>query len=251
VASDAASIVSQAQGLEVGSLQQASSYLDSVTGFDPELSDRVPSILSSAAANVAAGFSGVMSFAASTLVGITVMVFTHFYLLRDGERLVEWVDSLGFVRHDEFSRFLKDNRAALWSVFEGHVLMALAMAVLVGTGMILAGIPNSFFWTFVMMILGLVPLVGTAAVWAPSVVYLAVSGRILPASLLLVYAGFVTTVGDNLLRPYLVGESKDMHPFYVLLGVIGGVALFGPVGLFVGPPVFSVAKTSLEAVSDN
>ena len=249
VASDAAAIVSQAQSFEVSSLDQVSQYLTGATGFDPELSDRVPGILSSAASSVAAGFSGIMSFAASTLVGITVMVFTQFYLLRDGQKLVKWFESLGLVRQDDLDRFLEYNKAALWSVFEGHVLMAFAMAILVGTGMILVGIPNSFFWTFVMMILGLVPLIGTAVIWVPSVLYLVFSQQLVPALLLLVYAGFVTTIGDNLLRPYLVGESDDMHPFYVLIGVIGGAAIFGPVGLFVGPPVFSVVKTSLEAVS--
>lgn len=113
----------------------------------------------------------------------------------------------------------------------------------------IAGIPNVVFWTFVMILLGVLPLIGAFLVWAPAAIYLVSIGRVEWGVLLIVY-GVVGTV-DNYVRPLVIDrQGAHLNPGIVLIGVFGGVFAIGFTGLFVGPIVLAVLTAMIVAFDE-
>jgi predicted PurR-regulated permease PerM len=128
--------------------------------------------------------------------------------------------------------------------------MAFAQGILAGIALFIAGIPNVFFWTFLMIILGFIPLIGSALVWFPAGIYLAVQGQLAMAAFVILYGVVVVGGSDNFLRPMLVDDSADIHPFFILIGLIGGIGLFGIAGIFLGPVTFGIFGNLLDMVQE-
>jgi len=127
----------------------------------------------------------------------------------------------------------------------------MASGLVAGIGLLLSGVPNVAFWTFMMMVLGLIPLVGTALIWAPAALHLLISGQFVLGAALILYGVVVVGSVDNFLRPFLVDESADLHPIFIIFGVIGGIGIFGPIGIFVGPVMFGTAKSLIQVYIEN
>jgi predicted PurR-regulated permease PerM len=97
-----------------------------------------------------------------------------------------------------------------------------------------------------MVVLSVIPGIGTALVWVPTVIYLYAIGQPLAATLLGIWcAGVVGTV-DNVLRPTLVGKDAEMPDLLILIGTLGGLFLFGPIGFIIGPVVCGLFLTALD-----
>lgn len=140
---------------------------------------------------------------------------------------------------------------ATWSVVKGHVFVAVLQGLAAGLGLWVVGIPRVFFLTFLMVILGFIPMVGSMLVWAPAGLYLVATGDVVAGVGLLVYGGLLIGLLDNLARPLLIDDDEvDLHDLFVLLGVIGGVSVFGPIGIFVGPVVFAVLGDLLDVYQE-
>ena len=101
------------------------------------------------------------------------------------------------------------------------------------------------------MLLSIIPLIGSGLVWVPAFIYLLLLNRAGPAIFLLLYSTIVVGLTDNFLRPLLVDEDADLHPATILVGVIGGVFLLGAPGLFVGPIILGVLKSTLMVFRNN
>ncbi len=132
-------------------------------------------------------------------------------------------------------------------MLRSHVLVAIAEGVLGGIGLYVLGVPNVAFWTVVMIIVSFLPAIGVWLVWGPIVGYLFVMGDSVGASLLLVYGFTVLSVVDNYLRAVLVDLESGVHPGTVLIGVIGGLYLFGMLGLLLGPVLLATFKPSSKS----
>lgn len=183
-------------------------------------------------------------------VGLLVMVFLLYYFLADGRRLVDWVASVAPVDDEVRKELFSETYVTTWAVMKSHVMIALIEGVLGGLGLYLLGVPNVAFWTFVMIVVSFLPILGIWLVWLPAVGYLIFIGEPASAFLLLVYGITVLSVVDNYLRAFLVNRSSKVHPATVLVGVIGGIYLFGILGLFLGPVLLAVFKGGLEVFSE-
>jgi predicted PurR-regulated permease PerM len=94
-----------------------------------------------------------------------------------------------------------------------------------------------------MTVLSVVPGIGAALIWVPAVIYLFITGQTLPAVLLLAWCATVVGTIDNILRPALVGKDAKMPDLLILIGTLGGLFLFGPIGFIVGPIVCGLFLT--------
>jgi predicted PurR-regulated permease PerM len=122
--------------------------------------------------------------------------------------------------------------------------------VVAGVGLFVAGIPNATFWTIVMMVLAMVPIVGVAPVLGGATIYLAVEGRLLAAALLVVYGTSVVAITDDYLRALVIDKESSLHSAVILLGVFGAAYFIGAIGLFVGPILLALFKATLEVFTD-
>jgi predicted PurR-regulated permease PerM len=195
-------------------------------------------------------FDGVGGVVAGTLkisMGLAVMVFLLYYLLLEGEAFVEWFSDLVPLPAHVIDRLLSKLDAVTWGVVIGHISVAVAQALLAGIGLWAAGVPDAAFWTFIMVILSLLPLIGAFMVWGPAAVYLAVvAGDVGNGLLLALYGLTVVSLFDNYARPIVIDRRAHINPGVLLLGVVGGIYAVGFTGVFVGPIVIGVLVAAME-----
>lgn len=195
------------------------------------------------------GFIEVVGILTSLGIGIMIMVFTLFYILRDGELFYKWLRNVTPVSDEIQDEVYSRAKLMTESVLKGHVVVALFEGLVGGFGLYLAGVPNFAFWTFVMIILCFIPVFGAFMVWIPASVYLVIAGNTFAGFFLFIYGVIIVSIIDNLMRPYLMDRSEDFEPAVILIGVIGGIYLFGAIGLFIGPIVFGMLKMLIEVSS--
>lgn len=250
VADDAVQIVNTIDDQNI-SLGQAEQQISQLTGEEFSLEETIKSSVQTIGSTVLSSTSQIVNFASEFAIGISILLFTEYYTLKQGKSLVEWSKKLDVLPNDIQEELYTKTANTTKNVIEGHVITAFASGIVAGLGIFLAGIPNVAFWTFMMMILGLIPLIGTAIVWAPAALYLLINGQIYSGIFLLAYGILAVGSVDNFLRPFLVDEEADLHPMFIILGIIGGIAVFGPIGIFVGPVIFGIAKSLLHVYIEN
>ncbi|QLG27157.1 AI-2E family transporter [Halorarum halophilum] len=194
--------------------------------------------LATGAVTVIGGLPGV-------LIGLTVTVFVLFALLRDGDQFVTWLRSVVPVSDRVQRELLGELDTLMWASVIGNVAVAGVQAVLLGIGLALVGMPGVVFLTVATFILTLLPLVGAFGVWLPVSGYLLAIGRPLAAALLVVY-GSVVSASDLYLRPAIINRSGALNVATIVVGIFGGIVLFGAIGLFVGPVVLGGTKVALD-----
>src|SRR5205823_2373813 len=135
--------------------------------------------------------------------------------------------------------------SVLRAMVYGTGVTALVQGALVAIGFAFTGLPSPIVFGVLAALFALVPMAGTPVVWAPAVVALALQQRWYAALFLLVWGGFVVGI-DNVLRPMLVSGRAEVSTLTVFIGVLGGVAAFGPIGIFLGPLVIALAIALIE-----
>jgi predicted PurR-regulated permease PerM len=139
-------------------------------------------------------------------------------------------------------RFTSITRATV----KGTLVIGIIQGALAGFAFWVAGIDGSAFWGTIMAILSIVPGIGAALIWVPAVIYLTVTGQVLAGLLLFAWCAAVVGTIDNILRPILVGKDAKMPDLLILIGTLGGLFLFGPIGFIVGPIVCGLFLTVWE-----
>ncbi|SEW21515.1 AI-2E family transporter [Natrinema salifodinae] len=186
-----------------------------------------------------------------TLIGLGLAIFLLYYLLKDGSDLLAWLRELTPLPDDAQDDFYRKLDEVMWAVLAGHVLIAIIQGTIAGLGLLATGIPNAAFWTFVMIILSLIPLIGSFLIWGPAVGYLFLTGEPLLAAALFAYSAVVVGLSDDYLRPILVDRYAELNPAVIILGVLGGVYAFGVMGLFYGPVVLGALIATLSVMNDH
>ncbi|MGM0590884.1 MAG: AI-2E family transporter [Halobacteriota archaeon] len=179
-------------------------------------------------------------------LGVTILTFVLYYLLKDGDRLLVWLRAVSPLSPDIEDELIAEIDRIMWAVVVGNVAVAIVQGVLMGIGLAGVGFSNVIFWTVMTMILSLLPIVGAPLIWVPGGAYLVVSGRPVAAVALVVYGAFVVGLSDNYLRPLIVDRSARLNPSIIVVGIFGGITLLGFMGIFFGPIILGVLKTLLE-----
>jgi predicted PurR-regulated permease PerM len=130
-------------------------------------------------------------------------------------------------------------------VFYGIGLTAIIQGVLVGIGFAIASLPSPVVFGVLAAILALLPAGGAAIVWIPAVLYLGVTGH-WPMAMFMMIWGVIVSTSDNFLRPLLVSRYAPVSAFTVFVGVVGGIAAFGPIGIVVGPVFLALVAAILQ-----
>jgi predicted PurR-regulated permease PerM len=181
-----------------------------------------------------------INFASNTfdfLVGMTIMLYLLFFLLRDGHSLAGRIKTAVPLGRKYKQRLFENFTTVTRATVKGNVLVAIAQGALGGLIFWILGVQAPLLWAVVMAFLSLLPAVGAAIVWAPVAIYFLVTGSIWQGVVLIAFGVFVIGLVDNFLRPVLVGKDTKMPDYVVLLSTIGGMALFGLNGFVIGPVI--------------
>ena len=192
---------------------------------------------------IAAGITG-------ALMSFIFIIFAMFLMFRDGERMVAAIPDLLPFERTRSEALLVRIRDVIYGGVYGVVVIALIQGTLCGGMFWVLGIPSAALWGIVTVLTSLVPVVGAAAVWVPGVLYLLISGDWVRAVILGVWGTFAISGVDNFLRPRLVGERVGLSELVVFFSVLGGLQVFGVLGLVLGPMVFAIAAAIIDVLTD-
>jgi len=202
------------------------------------------------------GFASRMTVTtAAFLLNLFVMLYAMFFFFKDGHKILERIFYyLPLSDEDERSmlaRFTSITRATI----KGTLVIGIIQGALGGIAFRVAGIEGAALWGTIMTILSIIPGIGAPLVWVPVVIVLFVNGQYVTGTLLLVWCGVVVATIDNFLRPLFVGRDAQMPDLLILIGTLGGLFLFGPIGFIVGPiicglflTVWDIYGTTFKAV---
>ena len=198
---------------------------------------------------VSSGGTFVMG-ALGTAASFVLMLFVLFFVLRDGPGVAQQVVQMLPIEDRRRARLWQHLSDVTRAVFLGIGLTALVQGILVGVGFWIAGLPSPLVFGVVAVLVALIPMVGSALVWAPGALFLAARGEYGYAIFLAVWGAVVVGMVDNFLRPMLISGRADVPTLAVFLGVMGGLAAFGFIGLFVGPIVLGLLVALFRYESD-
>lgn len=176
-----------------------------------------------------------------TLISIFFAIFTMFYLFRDGENIVADLPNILPLDNDQAKELIKSTSDLISATIRGSLMVALLQGVLAGSMFWILGIPSYLVLGMLTMIFALVPTGGTAFVTGPVIIILALTGEYWKAGILLLYASLIIGMVDNFLLPRLIKQKAKMNELFVFFSVIGGIQLFGILGLFLGPVILAIA----------
>jgi predicted PurR-regulated permease PerM len=193
-----------------------------------------------------AGASSLTGSAAGFLLNFFVMLYAMFFFLRDGRVILEKIFYYMPLRHEDELRMLDRFVSVTRATVKGTLLIGLIQGSLAGIAFYFVGIDGAAFWGTIMVVLSVVPGIGAALVWVPTVIYLFLNGQPVAGTLLGVWCAAVVGTIDNVLRPTLVGKDAEMPDLLILLGTLGGLFFFGPLGFIVGPIVCGLFLTAWD-----
>ena len=210
---------------------------------------KVTGLLAQASQIIAARALGIGLGAFDFALGLGVMLYLLFYLLRDGDTLLKRVIGAVPLGTEQKAILLDKISLVVRATVKGGVAVAAVQGMLGGLAFWLLGIPAPLLWAVVMGFLSLLPAIGAAIVWAPVALYLLATGSIWQGLLLIGYGILVIGLVDNLLRPFLVGKSTKLPDYVVLISTLGGIEIFGLQGFVVGPLVAAIFMVSWDIFS--
>jgi predicted PurR-regulated permease PerM len=203
------------------------------------------------AAQSAASYLGsrLASFAGDSVRLITqtvIMLFLLFFLFRDRAFALESLRSLLPLRPDETDELLARIGGTIYATALGRLAIACVQGVLAGLAFWVLGVPGVVLWAFSTVAFAMIPAIGAFLIWGPLALYLGFSGHWGKAALLALWGGVIVSTIDNFLYPILVGAQMRAHTVTILISTLGGIALFGVIGIVLGPVLFTVAATLLD-----
>jgi predicted PurR-regulated permease PerM len=177
--------------------------------------------------------------AAILQLGITVLAF--FFFLKQGPLWSKQIQSALPIADAHAHRLFKIVGQTINAVFRGVLLTALTQAILAGLGFWAAGAPVPLLLSMVTFVCALIPFVGPVVVWLPTTIGLFLAGKVGAAVGLFLWGTLVVSLVDNFLRPYLIGREMRLPVLWLFLAILGGLKLFGFLGVVVGPATLSLA----------
>lgn len=184
--------------------------------------------------------SHVFTFGQNTLrftVMFFLMLYLLFFFLRDGKKIINtiiYVLPIGDEKERHLlAKFAEVSRATI----KGTLVVGIVQGSLGGIMFAILGIQSAIFWGVVMMLLSILPAIGSALVWIPAALYLIANGMIIKGVVLIAFGALVIGMVDNVLRPILVGHDTKMPDYLILLSTLGGLAMIGISGFVLGPVI--------------
>lgn len=196
--------------------------------------------------NIGTIFAGIARITIDLFFNLFIGFIAFYYFLKDGKELVKAIVILSPLPDKNDYEILDKVESAIVSVVRGSLVIAVVQGMLAWLGLTIFSVPNSAFLGTTAAITSLIPGAGTALIMVPSIIYLFLTAPLSHAAGLLVWQVIVVGLIDNMLSPMLIRRGMKVHPFFILLSVIGGLAFFGPIGFLLGPVVLSLLFAMIE-----
>jgi predicted PurR-regulated permease PerM len=214
-----------------------------VPGLDPnaDIFEMLEQAVQKQAGFLAARLGTILANIAAFIFDLFVMIFAMFYFFRDADHFLHGVRSILPFDAEHRDSLMTQTRDLIAASVTTSLILALIQGAIGGLGFALTRLPTPLFWGVVMAFFSLVPVVGSGLIFVPAALWLGFSGHWGRALLLLLICAGVSTIVDNILRPLLLGGRTELSGLVIFISVVGGVALFGMLGLVLGPILVATA----------
>ncbi|MEK7652190.1 MAG: AI-2E family transporter [Patescibacteria group bacterium] len=192
-------------------------------------------------------FGQIFSSIFSLIFSFVLVLFTLFYVLRDGQKFKQLLSSLSPLPQNVDSELISKMEGAINSVIRGQFVIAVLQSIIAMIGFAIFGVPNPVLWGSLVIVAAFIPTIGTGLVMVPAILYLYFTGEPMLALGMAIWAFFAVSLIDNVLGPFLINRGLKIHPFLVLLSVLGGISAFGPVGVLIGPIILALLFALIDA----
>jgi len=176
---------------------------------------------------------------------LVVVFFVFYFVLRDQDLLVEYIQSLLPFNKETEKRIFKSSKDITTSVLYGQIVMGILQGLIVGVGFFIFSAPNALFLTLAACVSAILPIIGATLIWVPVAVYLIIGGNSIAAIGIAIF-GSIAWILDHFIKPSFISRRTEMNPVLVFLGMIGGLLVFGILGIVLGPLILAYLFIVME-----
>ena len=184
------------------------------------------------------------------ILSIFIVGFTMFFIFMNSPAILRKVRELIPLTKEKKNKLFKDIQNTTNGIIFGLVISGMLQGIAGAIGFFILGIPNAIFWGIIMTILAILPAIGATAIWVPTSIYLLATDSMIRGVLLFLYGLFIISSIENILKPKLIGRKANIHPIVILLGLLGGLKVFGFAGLLIGPLILSLLVVFYRTIED-
>ena len=179
-----------------------------------------------------------------------VTLYTLFFFYVDGPRFLIWLKQMLPLSEEQSDRLIHDFLATAQSLLQTMVVIGAIEGLLGGLAFWIVGIPSPYFWGVIIGLASIIPAVGAQIILIPAGILLMLVGRFWVGIALMAFGWGIVGHVDNVLRPYLVKRSINLHQLLVLISTVGGIAMFGFWGVIIGPVIAAMLKAALDMYAE-
>ncbi len=190
---------------------------------------------------VASSLGAVVKNLLNFFVALFLMIFTLFFMFRDGHSIARALRHLLPFDADIQKDMMEESRELIFASVAVALAIACIQGFLGGVAFSITGIPTAVFWSVVIAFCSLIPVVGSALVWVPGALWLGFTGHWGKAIVIVVICGGISGLADNVVRPLMLSNRTRLNDLLLFFGVIGGLEVFGLLGLVAGPTILAAA----------
>ncbi|MGD9113116.1 MAG: AI-2E family transporter [Desulfobacterales bacterium] len=221
-------------------------FYDKIAPYKEQIWRKVGEMIGGVSKFLISSLSSVTLGAVNILFMVFALLYTMFFFLMDGDKLLEKILYYLPLQDDDERRMLNKFTSVTRATLKGTAVIGILQGGLAGFAFWVVGIPSAVFWGTIMAVLSIIPGIGTALIWVPAAIMLGAAGNFLKAIGLALFCALVVGSIDNLLRPVLVGKDTQMHELMIFFGTLGGIIMFGIMGMIIGPIVAALFVTVWE-----
>lgn len=218
-------------------------FVGQVMPDQAELVSQASELVSRAGSFVISNLGAATSGTLNVVLQLFVMLYAIYFFLTDGPAILGRILYYTPLKEADERALVDQFVSVTRATIKGSILVGLIQGGLAGAAFFVLDLPGAAFWSTVMAVLSIIPVLGSGIVWAPASVILAVTGRLTAGVGLALWGLVVVGLADNFLRPRFVGRDTKMHDLLVLLSTFGGLAMFGIVGFMIGPIIGALFVT--------
>ncbi len=225
----------------------AATFTNAPAQFQEEIGSVAITFIGKVTTGVLGSLTDLLVELPTVLLHFAVVVFVFFFALRDNDKLAAYVGGLSPLKPDQQKFLNKQFKNITYSIMFGYVITGIVQGIATGVGLFLFGVPRALLLTVFAILASIFPLVGPWLIWIPAALYLFSIGNVPMAIGFILYSVLFVSVIDNIMRPYLVARKNQISSAVVLVGMIGGLLVFGVLGIILGPLILAYLLIFLTA----
>ncbi len=231
-------------------LQKILPWFFSSASLQTEAASLINSFVSTLVSTVLSSFSDALLNLVNTALQLVVVIFTFFFALRDGNKLKEYVRDISPLNKTLEKSLSSEFKNITKAVIFGFIVTGVVQGLFTGLGLLIFGVPHSLLLTLLAILVSIIPILGAWLIWIPATIYLLATGHTGAAIGLAIYGAIFISWIDNILRIWLISARTKLSSAIVLIGMIGGLIVFGIIGLFIGPLILSYLIIIIDAYKE-